>query len=142
MLKENAPIEHVAWFCEQSFEKTAKYVYAYIKLKIQSGSLDSVHDKMRERAHYGTGELIINMLREIYGGSGKLMMDAMLQLARLPENVQLPLKAMMDQLPKNYVGYLDKEFDKVRDNIASLLGEKIGYSDALKKINCRTSPMG
>jgi hypothetical protein len=87
---------------------------------------------MRERAHYGTGDLIINMLREIYGGSGKLMMDAMLQLAKLPENVQLPLKAMMDQLPKNYVGYLEKEFDKGRDKIRSLLGDKIGYNDALK----------
>lgn len=133
ILKENGPIEHVAWFCEQSFEKTTKYVYAYFKLKIQSGSLDSVHDNMREKAHYRTGDLVLNMLRELYRGHWEGMMQFMEHFTKLPENLQLPLKSLLDRLPKKGIGQFDKWFDQARDRIAKLMEAKMGYNDALKK---------
>lgn len=131
--KGDGPIEHEAWFCEQSFDKTVKYVYAYFKLKIQSGNLNSVHNNMREKAHYGTGELVINMLRELYRGYGEMMMESTLHFAKIPDNLQLQIKELLDKLPRNYVGQFDKWFDQARDKIAKLLGDKLGLEDALKK---------
>src|SRR2546422_8749971 len=64
ILENNGYIEHVAWLCEQSYEKLVKYVYAYFKLKIQNGSVKSVYDKMYQSQHYGSYKLIINMFRE------------------------------------------------------------------------------
>jgi hypothetical protein len=131
--KGGGPIEHEAWLCEQSFEKIVKYVYAYFKLKIQAGNLNSVHDKMREQAHYGTPILVINMLRELYRAYGQTMMEFTLKFAKIPDNLQLPIRELLDKLPKNYVGYLDKVFDGARDRMAKLLGDKLGLEDALKK---------
>lgn len=65
ILKNGGHMEHVAWHCEQAYEKIVKQIYAYFKLKIQSANVVSVYDKLYEKQHYGSYKLIINMFREI-----------------------------------------------------------------------------
>jgi HEPN domain-containing protein len=66
ILKAAGPLEHVAYLCEQSFEKTIKYVYAYYKLNIKGEQIGAVYQKMKQDSHIGSNKLILNMLREYY----------------------------------------------------------------------------
>lgn len=134
ILKQNGPIEHVAWFCEQSFEKTVKYVYAFFKLKMQNGNLESVHSKMRERAHFHTDDLVINMSRELYRGYAEIVFaNVKVLTTSLPEELKVAVAELMEKLPKNVIGEFDKMFDRGRDRIDKLMGDKGNYNASLMK---------
>lgn len=58
-------MEHVAWNCEQAYEKLVKSMYAHFKLKIQGRRVKSVYGTLYEKKHFESHTLVINMLNEI-----------------------------------------------------------------------------
>jgi hypothetical protein len=133
ILKQNGPIEHVAWFCEQSFKKTIKYVYAYYKLKIQEGTLDSVYDKMKEKSHLSSTELIINMRRQFYSESWQFLEQHLSSDPSVPEPVTTVLKEMFRQSKIYGAGFFDKMFDDAIRRMGVALKNKEEYLAFLQR---------
>src|SRR5574341_879723 len=153
LLTNNGHIEHLAWHCEQGYEKLVKYVYAYFKLKFQKGRVESVDEKMREKIqHRETYKLILNMFREIFGHFTGRLSEIWVKIeSGAPPETSAYLRRFMDaNVPNNIRGDLDRRIDsiesKIRSNLSTqqafefFIGNSTqdGESEALRKID-RTS---
>ena len=118
VLMHEGPIELVGWLCEQSFEKTVKYVYAYYKLRIQNNPLDSVYEKLKEKSHLGAYELIINMMREIFRDFWDNFWQSFLTRDVFPEHLK---NAMIDNLKKSKISIM-AQMEKIIDDGATTIG--------------------
>lgn len=132
IIENNGSLEHAAWFCEQSFEKTVKYVYAYYKLKIQAQTIDSVYDKLKDKSHMRAAELVINMQREIFAYFWRVVSSGLLTNPSIPMPVQNLIRDMLKDSKISDNGIFESMFDSARDKISNLLGMKGDYNDALR----------
>jgi len=134
ILEANGYLEHVAWLCEQSYEKLVKSVYAYFKLKIQNGSVKSVYDKMYESQHYGSYKLIINMFREIFGSFRKSFDTKPAQIvASASENEKGIADGFMKFVKNANYSQLNKELEykckSIEEKISACLSSNNAFKD-------------
>lgn len=107
-------------------------MYASYKLEIQKQSVDSVYDKIREKSHYQTAELILNLSRELYKGMFESQTRFFLKMPEISEEIRQPLNDLLSKVPKNVVGNFDRWFDQARDKINQLMSPKSEFNERIK----------
>jgi hypothetical protein len=133
ILENNGHIEHVAWLCEQSYEKLIKSVYAYFKLKIQSGNVRSVYDKMYASQHYGSYKLIINMFREIFGSFRKSFDSKPTQIvSTASESEKGTASEFMNFVNNTNFSQLNKELEHKCKGVEETIGKCLSSNHAFK----------
>lgn len=124
-------MEHVAWHCEQAYEKIIKQIYAYFKLKIQKGSVKSVYEKMYEKQHYGSYRLIINMFREITR-SFRTYLENTFQTITTNSN-QLPAGTFASTSNLyNMIPNFNKDLEKKLSNVETTIEKNIANINAFR----------
>lgn len=133
ILDKGSHLDHVAWFCEQSYEKLVKHVYSYYKLKIQNRSLNKVYSTVFEAQHYDSPHLILRMLSELTREFFQIYMNGFNQLGQMSENDRKILTdAIVSKMPQNAVGMNDKFLDSIKKKIDACLWKKDEFEALLK----------
>jgi hypothetical protein len=125
-------MEHVAWHCEQSYEKIVKFIYAYFKLKILNGNEKSVYEKMYEKQHYGSYKLVTNMLREITGSFRSYLKNTFQKIDTNPQEIPIQTFNVLVNLAKNIVPTLNKQLENSVSNTESTIEKYISDINAFK----------
>lgn len=133
ILENDGHLEHVAWLCEQSYEKLVKSVYAYFKLKIQNGSVKPAYDKMYNSQHYGSYKLMINMFREIFGSFRRSFDTKTSQIvASASENEKGIADGFMDFMKNVNFSQINKELEHKCKSVEEKIGACLSSNNAFK----------
>lgn len=133
ILNNHGYIEHVAWYCEQSYEKLVKSIYAHFKLKIQHGNVKSVYEKIYEKQHYESYKLIINMFREIQAAFRQSLDNATAKIkTKSPEMPEFTINAMSSFIGSANIPSVNRKLENKISEIDSKIAREISSVHAFK----------
>lgn len=138
LLRHEGPLEHVGYLSEQAFEKTIKYVYAYYKVKIKNETIDSVYDKMKHDSHLGSTNLTLNMLREYYVETYRIVIRHINEGDTLPDPLKAQMKVLFEQAKIDGAGFFERMFDDAIHRIRPILRKREDYVIFLKHTNAES----
>jgi len=139
LLRHNGHIEHVAWFCEQSFEKIVKYVYIYFKLRIQNRDIESVHDRLREWTRSSSDDLFANISRELYKEYGDMINNSLTQYSAIPDELKNTALIFFNQFYSNANPFGNTMSGQIKAELDNFASVKKSFNQFLR--NCSTEQL-
>ncbi|AFU58184.1 hypothetical protein Ngar_c12440 [Candidatus Nitrososphaera gargensis Ga9.2] len=132
ILKQGENLEHVAWFCEQSYEKLIKHVYAHFKIKIQNRSVSGVYDKIFRAGHYDSPDLVLNMLGELAREFWDMYNRGLSVLPKLSDSDRTILKRFIDNVPQDALRRNERHIESIRRKIDMVVNKDKEFESFLR----------